>query len=143
MRQATERQLRVLRYVESFSAEHGYAPTIREMCTALGIRSTNGITDHLAALERKGYIRRDQDKARSIVVLRPSDGGTNPGGVPVETDEFDVARMSYRLGVEKAVEAVASCTRRRAVFSGVMLQVVDLDEALQKIRALIGKEGAR
>lgn len=140
MRQATERQLRVLRYVESFQRKHGYAPTVREMCTALGIRSTNGITDHLAALARKGYIRRDQEKSRSIVVLRSADGDTKTNGGP---DLIGDMRLTYRLGVEKAEEAVLSCTKRRAMFGGAMLQVVDLDEALQKIRALLGTEDAR
>ncbi len=141
MKQATERQMRVLRYVEEFQRAHGYAPTIREMCEALGIRSTNGITDHLAALERKGYIRRDQDKSRTIVVLRSADGDPKTGGL--SPDDLAVAKLSFRVGVEAAERSLLDCTRRRAMFGGEMLQMVDLDEAQAKIRALIGKEGAR
>lgn len=39
------------------------------MCTAFGIKSTNGINDHLRALERKGYITRDPLKSRAIRVV--------------------------------------------------------------------------
>jgi SOS-response transcriptional repressor LexA len=149
LKDVTPGQLRVLRFVASFAAEHGYSPTLREIGAALGIRSTNGVDDHLSALERKGYVRRSENKARSLVVLLEPDGGPNPGraaavaSAEASADPLDATKMAFRLGVEKAEEAVASCARRRAVFGGVMLQVVDLEEAKAKIRALLGAGGPR
>lgn len=55
-RPPTERQLDVLCEVASFRAAFGASPTVRELCEALGIESTNGVADHLAALERKGLL---------------------------------------------------------------------------------------
>jgi DNA-binding MarR family transcriptional regulator len=65
----TERQGRVYDYLSAHVALYGIAPTIREMCAALGISSTNGVKDHLLALERKGWIRRRAGSARGLEVL--------------------------------------------------------------------------
>lgn len=65
----TKRQQSVLRYIEDYLAKHGYPPSIREIGLALGIKSLRGVTVHLDALERKGYIRREST-SRSIQVLK-------------------------------------------------------------------------
>lgn len=52
----TGRQLQVLNVIRDFIAANGLPPTIREIGNALGIRSTNGVCDHLKALERRGLI---------------------------------------------------------------------------------------
>ena len=51
-------------------ADRGYPPTLREIGEHMGIRSTNGVNDHLRALERKGYLTREDMKCRA---LRPCD----------------------------------------------------------------------
>jgi len=63
----TDRQLEVLRYIARQIEEQGYPPTIREIGEALDIRSTNGVNDHLKALERKGYLTRDPVKSRALI----------------------------------------------------------------------------
>src|SRR6266498_1096477 len=63
----TERQLEVLRFIARQIDEAGYPPTIREIGEALDIRSTNGVNDHLKALERKGYLTRDAAKSRALI----------------------------------------------------------------------------
>jgi repressor LexA len=63
----TERQLEVLRFIARQIDEAGYPPTIREIGEALEIRSTNGVNDHLKALERKGYLTRDPAKSRALI----------------------------------------------------------------------------
>jgi len=62
----SKRQALVLDYIERSIADRGYPPTIREIAKHMGIRSTNGVTDHLKALERKGLISRDQARSRAI-----------------------------------------------------------------------------
>ena len=52
------------------STSVGYPPTLREIGAHMGIRSTNGVNDHLRALERKGYLTREDMKSRA---LRPCD----------------------------------------------------------------------
>jgi repressor LexA len=63
----TDRQLEVLRFIAQQIEDHGYPPTIREIGEALDIRSTNGVNDHLKALERKGYLTRDPVKSRALI----------------------------------------------------------------------------
>ncbi len=69
-RSLTDRQRRVLEYICRSIKEAGFSPTLREIGNELGIRSTNGVNDHLRALERKGYIKRDDMKSRT---LRPTE----------------------------------------------------------------------
>jgi len=78
--QLTERQQMVLSYIRSSIEERGYPPTIREIGSHMGIRSTNGVNDHLKALERKGYLIRDELKSRA---LRPADMHDNLIDVPL------------------------------------------------------------
>jgi repressor LexA len=63
----TDRQLEVLRFIAQQIEECGYPPTIREIGEALDIRSTNGVNDHLKALERKGFLTRDPVKSRALI----------------------------------------------------------------------------
>lgn len=62
----TPRQAEVLAFIRASLAEHGYAPTIREIGAHLGISSFNGVNDHLVALEKKGLIEREPFKSRAI-----------------------------------------------------------------------------
>jgi repressor LexA len=63
----TDRQLEVLRFIARQIEDAGYPPTIREIGEGLDIRSTNGVNDHLKALERKGFLTRDAAKSRALI----------------------------------------------------------------------------
>ncbi|MCC6811411.1 MAG: transcriptional repressor LexA [Deltaproteobacteria bacterium] len=63
----TDRQKAVLSFIQSRVEDVGYPPTIREIGEFLGIRSTNGVSDHLKALEKKGFLKRDGQKSRALV----------------------------------------------------------------------------
>ena len=67
----THRQERLLRIIEETVAKRGYVPTLREMARAMGISSLQGVKDHLAALERKGYLRRFPGRRRALEVVQP------------------------------------------------------------------------
>jgi repressor LexA len=69
MQKLTERQKAVLDYIVESIHDRGYPPTLREIGNHLGIKSTNGVNDHLRALERKGYLTREDMKSRT---LRPT-----------------------------------------------------------------------
>ena len=66
----TDRQRQALDYITECLNMRGYPPTLREIGEHMGIRSTNGVNDHLKALERKGYLVREELKSRA---LRPVD----------------------------------------------------------------------
>ena len=67
MQGLTDRQRAVLRVIVQSINHRGYPPTLREIGEELGIKSTNGVNDHLKALERKGYLTRDDQKSRALV----------------------------------------------------------------------------
>jgi repressor LexA len=75
MQGLTARQEQVLRFIKQSIHERGYPPTLREIGAHMGIRSTNGVNDHLRALERKGYLTREDMKSRA---LRPKDMDVAP-----------------------------------------------------------------
>jgi repressor LexA len=55
--------------VSSFTRDTGYPPTVREIGRATGLRSPRSVSQHLQALERKGFIHRGREKSRAIRVL--------------------------------------------------------------------------
>lgn len=68
--EVTDRQREILAFIVKATRANGSPPTIREIGEAFGIRSTNGVNDHLARLEAKGLLRRGDMKARSLVPTR-------------------------------------------------------------------------
>ncbi|NLJ33614.1 MAG: transcriptional repressor LexA [Firmicutes bacterium] len=65
----TPRQRQVLQFIREEVMTRGYPPSVREICSALGLRSSSTVHSHLSQLEAKGYIRRDPTKPRAIEVL--------------------------------------------------------------------------
>ena len=72
--------------IDGIAEAGGYPPTLREIGSRMGIRSTNGVNDHLRALERKGYLTREDMKSRA---LRP----TALNGETEALDEDDAGRL--------------------------------------------------
>jgi repressor LexA len=75
MQGLTSRQKQILEFISARIEENGYPPTIREIGEHMGIRSTNGVNDHLKALERKGYLEREGLKSRALRPVRSSSNG--------------------------------------------------------------------
>jgi len=67
MEELTGRQREILQFIVKETEERGYPPTIREIGEEMDIRSTNGVNDHLKALERKGYVLRGEQQSRALV----------------------------------------------------------------------------
>lgn len=68
-RPLTERQQAILDFIIETIRTRGFPPTLRDIGQDFGIRSTKGVNDHLAALERKGKIRRQNNLSRGIEVV--------------------------------------------------------------------------
>lgn len=69
MEALTKRQLEVLVAIRTLTARLGYPPTLMELGHHVGIGSSNGVIEHLRALERKGWIRRDARLSRGIRIV--------------------------------------------------------------------------
>ncbi|MDH7570884.1 MAG: transcriptional repressor LexA [Armatimonadota bacterium] len=74
MKELTERQRQVLRAICAMRQASGYPPTVREIGQAVGLASSCTVQKHLNALERKGFIRRNSRRSRTIEILEYPDG---------------------------------------------------------------------
>ena len=69
MRASHENQQKILDFIKSEIEDKGYPPSVREICAAVGLRSTSTVHAHLNHLEAQGLIRRDSTKPRALEVL--------------------------------------------------------------------------
>lgn len=65
----TEKQQEILEYMKEQILSKGYPPSVREICSAVHLKSTSSVHSHLETLERNGYIRRDPTKPRAIEIV--------------------------------------------------------------------------
>ena len=68
----SEKQQEILNYIKNCILQKGYPPSVREICQAVGLKSTSSVHSHLETLEKNGYIRRDSTKPRTIEILDDS-----------------------------------------------------------------------
>ena len=71
-RKITAKQEEILNYIKNEILERGFPPAVREICQAVGLKSTSSVHSHLESLEKNGYIRRDPTKPRAIEILYDS-----------------------------------------------------------------------
>ena len=153
----TARQAEVLAVLERSIQSRGYPPTIREMGTELGIRSPQGVSDHLAALERKGYIHRTASQSRSCVPVAMSDDtieipeselkvdvfrSSGPGGQSVNTTDSAVRITHIPTGIVVSMQNEKSQIQNRAAALRVLqarLLVVRQQEQKAEMDALKGE----
>jgi repressor LexA len=92
----TPRQEEILSWVKGFIGDHGMPPTVREIGTAFGIKSSS-VFDLLQALERKGHLRRGDLGARSLIVK---------GRVQRREWNFAEVRVIGRIRAGAPIEAI-------------------------------------
>lgn len=88
----TPRQQEMLRFIESYLAEHDYAPSYREIAEALELRSVATVAEHIETLKQKGYLVNEPTLARSVQLTPIWDErnfeipllGLIAAGVPIE-----------------------------------------------------------
>src|SRR5207244_5479823 len=65
----TERQTRILNYIRDVSKVRNYPPSVREIGEAVGLSSSSTVHNHLNQLERRGLIKRDPSKSRTVQLV--------------------------------------------------------------------------
>ena len=65
----SDKQRAILEYIKQEILDKGYPPAVREICEAVGLKSTSSVHAHLESLEKNGYIRRDPTKPRAIEII--------------------------------------------------------------------------
>jgi repressor LexA len=128
----TDRQEMVLKYIETSISQRGYPPTLREIGNFMGIRSTNGVNDHLRALERKGYLAREDMKSRALRPTRAV-GGAHVGSL---------SRTSIAGALSDADEDLIEIPMLGRVAAGQLTEALEQPEDTVRVdRVLLG--GAR
>ena len=87
-----EREQNILNYMRAEIREKGYPPTVREICSALDIKSTSTVHKDISNLVKQGYIKKDPSKPRALMLV---DIG--------QTDSHDKHEMSDRNTVNREV----------------------------------------
>jgi len=102
----TGRQRQVLEFVDTEVRRRGYPPSVREIGEAIGLSSSSTVHAHLAALESKGYLRRDPTKPRAIEVCFDPESGATVDRRPVRHVPLvgDVAAGTGVLAAENIEE---------------------------------------
>lgn len=77
MKELTDKQDQVLKYIVKAIKEKGFPPTIREIGDQFNI-TAKGAYDHLKAIEKKGYLKTSKNQSRAIELLRPNGSESIP-----------------------------------------------------------------
>jgi len=97
----TLRQREILDFISASIVERGFPPTLREIGEHFQIRSTNGVNDHLKALEKKGHLRREDLKSRAMRPVLPDGSGEV---VPLRRPAMGTGNVSVVSGDDDMLE---------------------------------------
>lgn len=122
MEELTDRQREILSFIVRETESRGFPPTIREIGEEMDIRSTNGVNDHLKALERKGYLNRGEQQSRSLVPTKR-------------------ARMVLGLGVKKDPDLLDVPVLGRVAAGAPLLATENVDDSVRIDAGLLGSNG--
>ncbi len=80
-----KKRIAVLRYIYETVEKRGFPPTVREICTAVGLSSTSTVHGHIARLERRGWLIKDATKPRALEITPEGKAvlGIKPKDIPV------------------------------------------------------------
>ena len=79
MPRTSDKAQRILEFVNTFVQENGFAPSVREIGAAVGLRSTASVSYHLQQLQEKGYLQSPGAKGRKRAIVTSQ----RPGQIPV------------------------------------------------------------
>lgn len=100
-----KRQLAIYDFIRSYTDEHGYPPSVREIGAAVGLASPSTVHMHLKVLEERGLIKRDSKKPRTIEVMQDRQSPDADAGQPLASVSEDVGSNVIRLPLVGRVAA--------------------------------------
>ena len=103
MKKMTVKQQRIVDFIEKFTKEHKYPPSVREIGAAVGLRSPSTVHAHIKALKEKGFLQKDDRKTRALSLPGrdlTSDGvpivGKVTAGMPILAFEDERGMLAYQ-----------------------------------------------
>jgi repressor LexA len=127
----TQRQRDILDFISASIMERGFPPTLREIGEHFNIRSTNGVNDHLKALEKKGHLRREDLKSRAMRPVLPDGNGEV---VPLRRTPMGTGVMEVVSGDDMAEVPILG----RVAAGQPILAVENATDTVRIDRVLIG-----
>ncbi|MDP2182910.1 MAG: transcriptional repressor LexA [Actinomycetota bacterium] len=123
-RELTNRQHQILDFIRGEIHRRGFPPSVREIGEAVGLSSSSTVHSHLAALETKGFLRRDPSKPRALEVLdyRDTDRAIDYGQLHAVPLVGQVAAGSPILAAEN-IEATITLPPELAEEANFILRV--------------------
>lgn len=115
-----ERERKILNYMKEEIRKKGYPPTVREICTALGIKSTSTTHKDIENLELKGYIKKDPAKPRALMIIDPETEGS----------EKDTASIPYDNGNDERLDIVDVPVVGRIAAGTPILAVQNIEDTI-------------
>lgn len=100
-----KRQLAIYDFIRTYTDEHGYPPSVREIGAAVGLASPSTVHMHLKVLEERGLIKRDSKKPRTIEVMQDRQSPDADAGQPIASVSEDVGSNVIRLPLVGRVAA--------------------------------------
>ncbi len=100
----SKRQQQAYDFICTFTAAHGYPPSVREIGNAIGLSSPSTVHSHLHKLEKAGYIKRDPNKPRTIEITGPGSESILQGNSLAKVTQ-DVDRNTITLPLVGRVAA--------------------------------------
>ncbi len=92
-----KREKAILRFIEKQVNEKGYAPSVREIGKAVGLKSTATVHTYLSKLSEKGYIKKEDQKGRTLRLLKGGNG--EPIGAKKEDKSFYTGKEMVEVPV--------------------------------------------
>ena len=96
MARTSDKQERILEFLNEFIENNGYPPTVREICAAVGLKSTATVSYHLTELKRQGRIQGDSNKRRALSLPESQ----RPGRIPL----VGVVTAGYPILAQENIE---------------------------------------
>lgn len=134
MNRLKDREQKILSFMKNEIKTKGYPPTVREICTALGVKSTSTVHKDIASLVEQGFLKKDPSKPRALMVVDTEDtasdatAGTCHSNVEEREDVVDIpiiGRVAAGTPIlaEQNVEDTFPVPARYAGGSNFMLRV--------------------
>ena len=101
MARTSDKAQQILEYINRFTQENGYAPSVREIGAGVGLRSTASVSYHLRALQDKGLLQSNQNKGMKRAIVTSSRTGQIPvigvvtAGLPILAEENQMGMMAW------------------------------------------------
>ncbi len=83
MLEGKDKQSQIYDFLKNYTENKGYPPSVREICQAVGLKSTSTVHGHLKRLEKKGLIKRDPTKPRALEIIEISQSKREMINIPI------------------------------------------------------------